>query len=534
MLPSEKSELALYRFVESAGRSQWRPTTLSALGLATGNPERAVVVDMLTRLQSQDLILLRKWVTDKFRAYPDPDLDDAFFYRDTFEIKTAPRGRPYFERLEEEEKQLKGSSSSGSAQPAISSLPSNELKPFRLLRVFLCHSSTDKPAVRDLCRKLRTEGLDPWLDEEKLHPGQDWELEITKAVRASDVVLVCLSPTSVPKTGYVQKEIKLALDVADEQPEGSIFLIPVKLEDCDRPERLRRWQWVNLFEERGYEKLVRALRTRAADLGVTLAAIPPVVLPSYPAFPAAESKDGPARFRAAGEPLGMSWDPLLLAAGAERDIFVSSGPAMWLRLMPATDPGKRWPPHELKLHAIHTSSLYLAPFIRSNLYFLRAEDGFGIYSLTTPGAAETNSVAFAFETGEIWSVDTALLAARPAYRRFVAEVVGRLNARAAELFFIEGLYTERLQDYSRFLQNLGVQPPYRWIGGLASVKRRRLQIPPPSNHMSLPTPGPLYSADIITTEGSYDCQQTPTAALRPFFNLIFHKCDTPRPDYQIC
>jgi CheY-like chemotaxis protein len=140
----------------------------------------------------------------------------------------------------------------------------------RRLRMFLCHSAGDKPAVRDLYRRLRADGVDPWLDEEALLPGQDWDREIRKAVRAADVILVCLSCGSVTKAGYVQKEIKFALDVADEQPEGTIFLIPLRLEECDVPERLSRWQWVDLFDARGYEDLMRALRLRAKDLGVTL------------------------------------------------------------------------------------------------------------------------------------------------------------------------------------------------------------------------------------------------------------------------
>jgi hypothetical protein len=39
----------------------------------------------------------------------------------------------------------------------------------------------------------------------------------------------------VTKTGFVQKEIKIAPDAADEQPEGRIYIIPVRLEDCDVP-----------------------------------------------------------------------------------------------------------------------------------------------------------------------------------------------------------------------------------------------------------------------------------------------------------
>jgi hypothetical protein len=138
------------------------------------------------------------------------------------------------------------------------------------LRVFLCHASGDKPVVRDLYRKLSQSGYTPWLDDEDRLPGQEWEREIPKAVSASDVVLVCLSYASASKQGFVQKEIRLALDASDRQLEGTIFVIPVRLEPCEVPERLSRWHWVNLFEESGYGKLVRSLEQRTkADRAVS-------------------------------------------------------------------------------------------------------------------------------------------------------------------------------------------------------------------------------------------------------------------------
>lgn len=140
----------------------------------------------------------------------------------------------------------------------------NESQPSHPLCVFLCHSSDDKSSVQDLYKRLCDDGFMPWLDVEDLLPGQDWDQAITRAVRDSDVVAVCLSHNSVNKRGYVQKEIRFALDIADEQPEDTIFIIPLKLEECDVPARLKRWQWVNLFEDRGYERLLRALRHRAA------------------------------------------------------------------------------------------------------------------------------------------------------------------------------------------------------------------------------------------------------------------------------
>ncbi|MFZ1010843.1 MAG: toll/interleukin-1 receptor domain-containing protein [Candidatus Sulfotelmatobacter sp.] len=133
-----------------------------------------------------------------------------------------------------------------------------------MLRIFLCHSSADKPTIRDLYQRLRHDGFTPWLDEEDLVPGQDWAHEIRKEVHDTHVVVVCLSRSSVTKEGFAQKEIRIALDVADEKPEGTIFIIPARLENCEVPDRLGKWQWVNLFEQDGYDRLCRALRQRAA------------------------------------------------------------------------------------------------------------------------------------------------------------------------------------------------------------------------------------------------------------------------------
>ncbi len=145
----------------------------------------------------------------------------------------------------------------------------------RPLRVFLCHASQDKPAVRKLHRYLKQRGVQPWLDELDLLPGENWEVEIPNAIFSSDVILVCLSKNSVDKEGYVQKEISFALDKAMEKPEGTIFVVPVKLEDCDVPKRLNRFQWVDLFRPDGNKRLMLGLQKRAIGLG---ADVSPVIL----------------------------------------------------------------------------------------------------------------------------------------------------------------------------------------------------------------------------------------------------------------
>lgn len=135
------------------------------------------------------------------------------------------------------------------------------MEPQKQLKIFLSHASQDKRQVRNLCKRLRGDGFDPWLDEERLLPGQDWDLEIEKALRASDAILLCFSELSVAKEGYIQREYKRAMRYLEEKPEGTIFVIPVRLDDCELPHFIREIQWVDYPAD--YDRLARALQIRA-------------------------------------------------------------------------------------------------------------------------------------------------------------------------------------------------------------------------------------------------------------------------------
>jgi hypothetical protein len=82
-------------------------------------------------------------------------------------------------------------------------------------------------------------------------------------------VVVCLSTRSVGKEGYIQKELRFVLDIALEKPEGSIFVIPLRLENCEIPRRLRSWQYADYFPEnrRGaYDRLIISLMARKSAI----------------------------------------------------------------------------------------------------------------------------------------------------------------------------------------------------------------------------------------------------------------------------
>jgi len=136
----------------------------------------------------------------------------------------------------------------------------------RKLSVFLCHASQDKPIVRELYQRLNAVGwIDPWLDEEKLAPGQHWTTTIEEAIDSADNVIIFLSGNSVDKEGFVQRELKRAWKRSTEKPENMIFLIPFRLDDCEVPRRLRSKHWGDYFginKEKTYDKLLVSLKQR--------------------------------------------------------------------------------------------------------------------------------------------------------------------------------------------------------------------------------------------------------------------------------
>jgi hypothetical protein len=128
------------------------------------------------------------------------------------------------------------------------------------VNVFLIYAHNDKETVRKLHQRMVRDGINTWLDAQNLQPGQDWQQEIRRAILKSDRVLVCLTRGFNKQPGYRHEELKIALEKARLLDDGSIFIIPVRLERCSMPDSLHHLQRVDLFEAGGYRKLVRALQ----------------------------------------------------------------------------------------------------------------------------------------------------------------------------------------------------------------------------------------------------------------------------------
>jgi hypothetical protein len=130
-------------------------------------------------------------------------------------------------------------------------------------QVFISYVRQDAEAANRLYNDLKKAGLNPWLDTKSLLPGQKWKIAIKNAIRNSRYFIALLSSNSVEKRGYVQKELKEALQILDEFPESQIFIIPVRLDDCNiNDSRLNELHRVDLFPdwEQGIQEALRSLR----------------------------------------------------------------------------------------------------------------------------------------------------------------------------------------------------------------------------------------------------------------------------------
>lgn len=130
-------------------------------------------------------------------------------------------------------------------------------------QVFLAYAEEDRSLVRRLFADLQNAGFEPWMDQERLLPGQNWQRAIDQAIDLSEFFIGCFSSHSTAKRGYFQAELEYALGVASRVPAEEIFLIPARFDDCEMPRQItRKVQYVDLFPDwdRGVEMLIRAMR----------------------------------------------------------------------------------------------------------------------------------------------------------------------------------------------------------------------------------------------------------------------------------
>ena len=137
-------------------------------------------------------------------------------------------------------------------------------------RIFLSYAHKDLPRVQALYKKLCDAGFEPWMDSQDIVGGEDWKWAIRKAIKKAPLFVACLSNHSITHRGEVQVEFREALDELRKKLATDIYLIPVRLEECEVPEEheFRSFHWIDLYKPRGFKKLTQALREGLDRLGL--------------------------------------------------------------------------------------------------------------------------------------------------------------------------------------------------------------------------------------------------------------------------
>ena len=138
-----------------------------------------------------------------------------------------------------------------------------------MTRIFISYAHEDIASARKLYEQLNSlPGVEVWFDKESLKPGQRWELAIKDAISGSQYFLLLISKNSTGKRGYYQREIRLALRVLEEVPDDKIFLIPIRLDDCQPHfEEINILHHVDFFPDWDVG-LARVLEVLKPDTGV--------------------------------------------------------------------------------------------------------------------------------------------------------------------------------------------------------------------------------------------------------------------------
>jgi hypothetical protein len=137
--------------------------------------------------------------------------------------------------------------------------------------IFISYAKENRVIAERLYMDLRRNNCDAWLDSKNLLPGQNWKLEILNKIETAEMFLLVVSKYSINKSGYVQKEIKEAIEILEQKPSDQIFIIPVRIDETQPIDReLKNLNWINLFPsyEQGFGQILRTIsyKTKREDI----------------------------------------------------------------------------------------------------------------------------------------------------------------------------------------------------------------------------------------------------------------------------
>jgi small GTP-binding protein len=130
--------------------------------------------------------------------------------------------------------------------------------------VFLSYSSKDKTIVKRLAERLKQDGLQVWLDEWAIEPGDPISLKIQQGIEKSRTLLLCMSPAYF-KSEWASLEHHTLLFRDPTNAKRSF--IPIRIKKCKPPDIIAQFAYIDwhLHSDEAYEKLLAACRRKKAE-----------------------------------------------------------------------------------------------------------------------------------------------------------------------------------------------------------------------------------------------------------------------------
>lgn len=128
------------------------------------------------------------------------------------------------------------------------------------MKVFLAHAKEDSEVVKKVGQFLAGKGVEVWLDDWCLTPGDSLSQKIfEEGIPTADRLVAFFSPSSV-KSNWVKRELATGtiMELAEEKGLGGKFVVPVLLAECKIPYMLRDKLYAN-FTNKSFESACEEL-----------------------------------------------------------------------------------------------------------------------------------------------------------------------------------------------------------------------------------------------------------------------------------
>lgn len=129
-------------------------------------------------------------------------------------------------------------------------------------KIFLSHTSTDKPFVRKLAADLRNNGHTVWIDEAEINIGDSLIGKIREGLDSVDYVAAVLSKASI-KSEWVKKELEIASN--KEIKQQKIIVLPLIVENVEMPGFLEGKLYGDFSDETKYDDTLKLLLRSLGD-----------------------------------------------------------------------------------------------------------------------------------------------------------------------------------------------------------------------------------------------------------------------------